>query len=187
MRDEFTIGILWCFENEIFTGGTHQNKINRDKTHVSCTDLSNKFKEKLYGYFSKTVISIKAISRLYMSDDPKLFWKKAISQALSYGKIRINKVNGHGEEIPSPADSGLFKRSIGAIRGQMSDWRTSIDGSTKGVHVVEFRDHYEIHVDKFDPYKKPVEHLLYDSPVYGAILTGASIVALSLIKRIIGK
>ncbi|MGP6207168.1 hypothetical protein ACNF42_03935 [Cuniculiplasma sp. SKW3] len=122
-----------------------------------------------------------------MTYDARLFWKKAISEALSTGRININKIDENGEEVPRPSDSGLFKRSLGEIRGQMSDWRSSIDGSTKGIHVVEFRDHYEIHVDQFDPYKKPVEHLLYDSPVYGAVLTGVSIVALSLIKRILGK
>ena len=124
---------------------------------------------------------------IIMIKDPRVFWKEQISKALISGKVIINKVDREGDEIPPPGDSGLFKRSVGELRGQMSDWRASIEGSTRGIHVVEFRDHYEIHVDRFDPYKKPVEHLLYDSPVYGAILTGVSIVALSVLKRMMGK
>ncbi|MCL4345071.1 MAG: hypothetical protein M1375_00875 [Candidatus Thermoplasmatota archaeon] len=135
----------------------------------------------------KTIIIIEEIPRLYMTYDPRIFWKKAISDVLSRGKINLNKVDRYGEEIPRPEDSGLFKRSIGEIRGQMSDWRASLDGSTKGIHVVEFRDHYEVHVDRFDPYKKPVEHLLYDSPIYGAVLTGVSIISISILKRLMGK
>ncbi|WP_337859879.1 hypothetical protein [Ferroplasma sp.] len=85
-------------------------------------------------------------------------WSTACAIALADGKIDLPK------EMEDPLETGLFFRSIGKIRGQVRDYRCSIDGSKLGIHVVEFIDHYEVHVDKFDPHKKPLEHIVFDSP-----------------------
>jgi len=85
-------------------------------------------------------------------------WNSACAMAMAFGKIDLPK------SIGSPMDSGIFYRSVGKIRGQIRDYRASVDGATFGIHVVEFLDRYEVHVDRFDPYKKPLEHLIVDSP-----------------------
>jgi hypothetical protein len=85
-------------------------------------------------------------------------WNAACAIALAYGKINLPK------SMENPLKTGLFFRSVGKVRGQVRDYRSSIEGSNLGIHVVEFIDHYEVHVDKFDPHKKPLEHLIFDSP-----------------------
>ena len=91
------------------------------------------------------------------------------------------------EEIPSPKDSGLFKRSVGEIKGQRADWRATSDGDVGCVHVVEYSDRYEMHYDKYDPRKKPIEHLLFDSPVYGAIIAAGAVAAYTVLRNILKK
>ena len=85
-------------------------------------------------------------------------WNSICAMALAYGKINVPK------SIGNPMESGIFFRSVGKIRGQIRDYRSSIDKANCGIHVVEFLDRYEIHVDRFNPYKKPLEHLIVDSP-----------------------
>ncbi len=85
-------------------------------------------------------------------------WNSLCAVALAYGKIDVPK------SVGNPTESGIFFRSIGKIRGQISDYRASVQDATFGIHVVEFLDRYEIHIDRFDPYKKPLEHLIVDSP-----------------------
>lgn len=102
---------------------------------------------------------------------PYDFWNQVVTDVLVEKKVTIYKSNDI-EFIPRPEESGLFVRSIGEPKGQIADWRSSIPGSIRGIHVVEFRDRYEIHVDRFDPAKKPISHLLLESPG-SAILIGA--------------
>lgn len=112
------------------------------------------------------------------------FWNSALARALIGGNLTVYKVDNTGNRIPRPESSGLFRRSIGEPKGQIADWRASIDGSQKGMHVVEFSDRYEIHVDKFDPYKNPLKHLVYDSPKTGVSLLLGGIGAAVLIRNI---
>ncbi|MHB8553505.1 MAG: hypothetical protein ACYDAO_07990 [Thermoplasmataceae archaeon] len=109
-----------------------------------------------------------------ISDTYDNFWNNAISETLVRGKLRISKVT-NGKEIPSPESSGIFRKSIGELKGQIADWRASIGGSDRGVHVVEFTDHYEMHVDQYDPGKNPLKHLMFDSPKYGFALGAITI------------
>lgn len=94
-------------------------------------------------------------------------WNDIISQVLSCHQMTLTKRLPDGTLLPHPSESGLFRRSVGERKGQIADWRASIAGSNRGVHVVEFKDTYSIHVDNYDPYKKPVEHLIHDSPKTG--------------------
>lgn len=97
-------------------------------------------------------------------ETPYDYWNSVVASVLSYGSMEIQKTNGEGQDVPEPGKSGLFRRSIGEMKGQIADWRTTLPNSTRGIHVVEFEDHYSVHVDRFDPGKDPVRHLLLDSP-----------------------
>ncbi len=87
------------------------------------------------------------------------FWNTVCALALVYNRFNIPK-----KHMEKPEKSLLFRKSIGKIRGQIRDYRCSIYESNLGMHVVEFMDHYEIHLDRYDPMKKPVEHIIYESP-----------------------
>jgi len=85
-------------------------------------------------------------------------WNTICALAFAVDKIDVPK------SIGNPMETGLFVTSVGKIRGQIRDYRGSIDNSNLGIHIVEFLTHYEVHIDHFDPYKKPLEHLIIDSP-----------------------
>lgn len=114
-------------------------------------------------------------------------WNSIISDVLINKEITISKVDSDGDVIPSPSESGLFKRSVGEPKGQIADWRASINSSDRGVHVVEYKDKYSVHVDKFDPQKRPLMHLVHDSPRTAAALTLIGIGITALIRSRIGK
>lgn len=113
-------------------------------------------------------------------EKPYDYWNSVVASVLSYGTMEIPKVTGEGERIPEPEKSGLFRRSIGEMKGQIADWRTTVPNSTRGIHVVEFEDHYSVHVDRFDPGKDPVRHLLLDSPKTILSLVAAGITSIFL-------
>lgn len=92
------------------------------------------------------------------------FWNEVISSALTMGSFDVPKVSEDGEPVPDPMETGLFYRSIGEQKGQIADYRLSLKDSESGIHVVEFQDHYSVHVDRFDPAKYPIRHLVHDSP-----------------------
>lgn len=110
--------------------------------------------------------------RMTVSPD---FWNTVISEVLLRDEITISRTLPDGTTVPHPSESGLFRKSIGELKGQIADWRASIEGSDSGIHVVEFRDRYEVHVDRYDPAKKPVEHIIHDSPKTGAALAIAGL------------
>lgn len=88
-------------------------------------------------------------------------WNTVVAMVLVLGSCSIPRRimdTGPGD----PGKSGLFSRSVGKIRGQFADWRCSIDDSSLGIHVVEYPDRYEVHVDAHDPHKTPLRHLLLD-------------------------
>jgi hypothetical protein len=87
-------------------------------------------------------------------------WNTLVGLAVFYGKIEISK--DMIANLEDPSMSGLFSNSIGAPRGQSADWRSSVDGSKLGVHLVEFENRYEIHTDRFDPSKDIIRHLIFD-------------------------
>jgi len=115
------------------------------------------------------------------------FWNSVIAKALIDGSFTVRKIDNEGNTVPEPLPSGLFRKSIGEPKGQIADWRASLEGSDRGVHVLEYRDRYEIHVDRYDPYKNPLKHVIYDSPKTGMALLigglGAAVIAGKLIRR----
>lgn len=109
---------------------------------------------------------------------PYDFWNSVVASTLSYGEMEFSKYLPDGHRVPKPENSGLFTKSIGEPKGQIADWRSSIPNSKRGIHVVEFEDRYSVHVDRYDPNKDPVRHLLVDSPRTIVSLLGASLISL---------
>ncbi|WP_052266630.1 hypothetical protein [Picrophilus oshimae] len=55
-----------------------------------------------------------------------------------------------------------FRKSIGLPCGQIADYRGSINGFS--IHIKEYYDKYEVHLDKYDPRYNPFMHLIKDVP-----------------------
>ena len=103
------------------------------------------------------------------------FWKAVISQTLTGGytgknPLILSKYYESGNEIPRPEGTSFLHRSLGEIKLQNADWRASFQKLDQGFHAVEFDDRYECHIDKVDPDKNPISHLVEDSPVTLALL-----------------
>ena len=120
-------------------------------------------------------------------NQPPDFWNSILARALIDGELTVRKSDDFGNRVPEPSSSGLFRRSVGEPKGQIADWRASIEGSVRGVHVLEYSDRYEIHVDSFDPYKRPFQHILFDSPKTGMALLMGGIGAALFIRNLIRK
>ena len=69
-----------------------------------------------------------------------------------------------------PLRSG-FQKHYGAPKGQFADYRKCLpDGSC--IHVLEYKNKYYIHRDRFDPRENMTKHILYDlRNVLGVALT----------------
>lgn len=98
------------------------------------------------------------------------FWNGIALKALNEGNITIYKNDPVYGRVPRISQSGVFRRSIGEPKGQIADWRFTMPWDSRSVHAVEYIDRYEIHVDKYDPAKHPIMHLVNDAPKYGSII-----------------
>jgi hypothetical protein len=99
------------------------------------------------------------------------FWKAVISRTLTGGyngkrPLILSKYFENGSEIPRPEDTSVLNRGLGEIKLQKADWRASFQKLDQGFHAVEFNDRYDCHIDKVDPDKDPIGHLVEDSPRY---------------------
>jgi hypothetical protein len=97
------------------------------------------------------------------SDNIPDLWNTISAFTLLGMKPVVPKPSGRDPHTGTPEESGLFRRSVGTPKGQVRDWRSTVPGSDSGIHVVEYRDRYEAHADRFDPSNKPLEHLIFDS------------------------
>ena len=103
---------------------------------------------------------------------PNNFWQDVIQWTISLdGKFNFLKSLPDGSEVHRPEECTFLKRHIGELKGQIADWRASFTDSDSGFHAVEFEDRYECHIDKKDPFKDPIGHLVEDSP--GTLFTVA--------------
>ncbi|MCL5794562.1 MAG: hypothetical protein M1138_07055 [Candidatus Thermoplasmatota archaeon] len=103
-------------------------------------------------------------------------WNQVLASAVMGNRVLIGKEDLNGNSVTRPESSGLLVRSVGSLSGQKADWRSPIDGSRKGIHVVEYADRYEVHTDRFDPSKRPLEHLVFD---YGPVLLKGALIAIA--------
>ena len=87
-------------------------------------------------------------------------WNTLTALAIISGSMYISKE--YASQLGDPVDSGIFLRSIGMQKGQKADYRASIEGSGLAVHLVEYEDSFELHVDRFDPSKNLLQHLVFD-------------------------
>ena len=97
---------------------------------------------------------------------PNSFWQDVIQWTISLGgKFNFLKfLPKEGSEVPRPEGCSFLKKDLGELKGQIADWRASFSDSDTGFHAVEFEDRYECHIDRKDPFKDPLGHLLEDSP-----------------------
>jgi hypothetical protein len=65
-------------------------------------------------------------------------------------------------EVP-PERLPQVARSVGAPRGQRADWRLALSCG-RGLHIVEFTDRYELHIDAADPSRGVLRHNALDCP-----------------------
>ena len=66
-------------------------------------------------------------------------------------------------QIEHPGHTGAL-RSGGLPAGQMADWRWPARPDGSGVHVLEFPDRWEAHLDRVHPSVDFIEHLATDAP-----------------------
>jgi hypothetical protein len=79
-------------------------------------------------------------------------------------EVHVPKLNAQ-----HPLDAGL-RPSLGLPVGQQADFRLRMD-DCRGLHVRDFGNHYEAHLDRVDPDCSLPEHLRLDAP--GAYVAGA--------------
>jgi len=75
--------------------------------------------------------------------------------------------------LPHPSSMEGFQLSLGLPRGQVADYRMGLEDG-RCLHVVEYQDHYAVHLDSTDPSRDPLGHLLRDSPPWLALLAIAA-------------
>ena len=116
------------------------------------------------------------------------FWKWVISETYERRQFKLSKLTVNGEIVPRPEDTnGMLVRHIGEPKGQIADWRASFRNTIEGFHAAEYNDYYLCHIDKKDPFKDPLGHLIEDSPqtlellfvVALVLLTGALVYTLT--------
>ncbi|WP_170136164.1 hypothetical protein [Nannocystis exedens] len=76
-------------------------------------------------------------------------------------------------------------RSLGWPRGQIADWRFPPTPGCRGLHVHEYADRWEAHVDRVHPACDPLGHLQHDAPqilIGGGALVGG-LLGLLLVRR----
>lgn len=88
--------------------------------------------------------------------------------------------------LPHPRDAGLRKALGKPRRGAVAQWRQVLpDG--RGLHVIEYSDRYEAHLDEHDPRAALGQHLRRDAPdvlvrgaqLFGALLAGVGAAAIA--------
>lgn len=105
------------------------------------------------------------------------FWRRVASKTLERKPkaFKFNKGENNLSFLPSRCT--FMEHSLGELKGQINDWRAALQDSTEGFHAVEFRDHYECHIDKWDPNKNLWKHLSEDSPgTLGLIFSAGAVV-----------
>jgi len=110
-------------------------------------------------------------------------WKQVLEQL--HGRPDGARVSVPlGIEHPSVAG---FKRGRGWPKGQKSDWRLRIGGG-RGMHVQEYADRWEAHVDRVDPRVSAWRHTRQDLPgvVVGAAAGAGTAVGFALGHPLIG-
>ena len=83
-----------------------------------------------------------------------------------YKEIAISK-----SVMPSLPE-GYEESRLGASDGALIQYR-----GRSGVHVREYKDHFLVHSDRFDPRKNPLLHVVVDSPETLLALGSAAVIS----------
>ncbi len=89
-------------------------------------------------------------------------WNEFAAEVILHSRSTVRKDSARDIGQSSPTDSNLFAHSVGSYRGQDDDFRSSIPGSERSIHVVEYGAGYAAHIDQVDPHKKPAEHVFLE-------------------------
>lgn len=115
------------------------------------------------------------------------FWNTVISHTLTGGYEGTNpfvfsKTQENGIPVPRPESTSFLYWSVGEIKLEgKTDWRAQLKDTKQSFHAVEFDKRYECHIDKIDPDKDPLGHLVSDSPatlvtaIVGAVAVAGTI------------
>lgn len=74
-----------------------------------------------------------------------------------------------------PLQAG-FVYSAGEPKSQLADYRMAVYGG-KGLHILEYQNHYLVHWDLVDPSVDFVEHIKQDAPNWGPVLAAVGLAA----------
>ena len=104
---------------------------------------------------------------------------------MTWADVRVQLQPGQFVVLPKaaivhPRDVGAVE-SIGAPRGQSSDWRFPAAPDCTGLHVQSFGELWSAHVDAVHPSCGGIDHLRHDAPqlwVGGNALAGGTLGAL---------
>lgn len=113
-----------------------------------------------------------------MTEEADEFWRSVIAWVIQEDDtVSFPKFDANGTEVPRPEDSQFLFQSVGELKGQLHDWRASLQDDIRGFHAVEFADRYDCHLDQRDPTKDPLGHLAVDSPATAALAIGLGALA----------
>jgi hypothetical protein len=76
---------------------------------------------------------------------------------------------------------GLQETALGSKRGALRQYRYG------NLHIRDYDSHYTVHMDKVDPRKNPLGHLLVDAPEYVVGVAAAAIVGRHVSKIVYNK
>jgi len=65
-------------------------------------------------------------------------------------------------DAPDPEKEGAI-RTIGEFKGQKADYEFTLNGGER-IHIIKYKDFYEVHWDKVSPQINIIEHLRQDAP-----------------------
>jgi len=85
-------------------------------------------------------------------------------------------------QVEHPLDAGM-RRSVGLPMGQRTDYRLTLE-DCQCLHVRDFGDHYEAHLDSVDPACDTLSHLFRDAP--GPTIAGGAAIG-ALVGGLLGR
>lgn len=89
------------------------------------------------------------------------FWKNVYESLVPAAVGARKAIPKHG--VPHPRGAGAVP-SLGLPVGQLRDWRFPPDHCCRGLHVHEYSDRWEGHLDRVHPNCDPVDHIRRDAP-----------------------
>lgn len=115
-------------------------------------------------------MQLTSIMSNFVDPEAEKFWNTVISHTLTGGydgknPFVFSKTQEDGKPVPRPESTSFLYWSVGEIKLEgKTDWRSQLENTKQSFHALEFDTRYECHIDKIDPDKDPLGHLVNDSP-----------------------